>query len=153
MVTEVQTQGFYRPHKRVQLVCKDESRTQQHMADECDINLIVKRFEKTGILEHVNEHKGSYGDVADAPSYQEGMNLIIRADAMFMSLPAVVRAKFDNDPATFLAFADDPENHDEMVSMGLRKETPPVVEKAVEGAVAPEAEPAGKPEVAAEAAP
>ena len=143
-----QIKKAYEPHERVQLKCLDESRTKQAMRDECDVNKIMQQYEKNGLIEHVNKYQGSYADVADAPGYLEGMNTVIRANEMFDSLPSSVRNHFDNDPAIFLAFADDPANHAEMVSMGLRKEAPNPVEKVVAADPA-----AAKPPLEAEKAP
>lgn len=97
----------------------EPSMTQQHMAADCDINNIMSRFEKTGLLEHTNVYKGEYGDFADAVEYHEAMDMVIAAQDMFMSLPATIRARFDNDPSRFLDFVDNPQNRSEMASMGL----------------------------------
>ena len=103
----------------------DEGRTQQSFKDQCDVNKILDKFTRTGVLEHVSEYGGEYGDFVDAPGYHEAMNSVVEAQQMFEALPAKLRKRFENDPATFLAFMDDPANVDEMRSMGLLpKEVP-----------------------------
>lgn len=94
--------------------------TKQAMADECDINNIMRKFEKTGILTHVRRHGGNYGDFTNAPqSYHEAYQQILDAEEMFMEIPASIRKKFDNDPGKFLAFVEDPKNEAEMEKLGL----------------------------------
>jgi len=90
------------------------------MAPECDINSIMKKYERTGILEHRNRFEGAYGDFTSSPeSYHEAMNSVLLADEMFSTLPSKVRRRFHNDPAAFLEFTANPENAEEMVRMGL----------------------------------
>ena len=95
------------------------SLAKQSFKDECDINKIMLRYEQTGILEHAREHQGRYGDFLDVPTYQEALNGIQDAQEAFMSLPATVRDRFENEPAQFLAFAQEKKNFDELVEMGL----------------------------------
>ena len=98
----------------------EESRTNQSMAPDTDINNIMKRYEKTGLLDHVNRYQGDYGDFTNVPvDYHDAMNIVRAADEMFMSLPATVRSRFENDPGKFLAFVENPENASAMVEMGL----------------------------------
>lgn len=105
------------------------SRTQQHFKEECDVNLIMKRFERTGILDHLNQYQGRYGDFLDVPQdYQSAVNQVIAAQDMFMTLPGAVRALFENDPGKFLEFVDDPANAGRMVELGLARAPDQVVE-------------------------
>lgn len=109
----------YRPHKRIQLECLDASRAQQHMRDECNINLIMRKFEKTGALDHLNTHNGDYGDYTSYNGYHDAMNIVSEANEMFASIPSKIREQFKNDPSIFLQFAQDPTNVDQMIDLGL----------------------------------
>lgn len=133
---------------RVSIDCGSESRTKQSMGDECDINLIMAKYVKTGHLEHVNAHGASY-DFASGISYHEAITLVTEADQMFSELPAQTRGRFANDPAGFLDFVQDPANEAEMKEMGL------LVAEPTEEAILPEApvtpDPPVEPEEAAEA--
>jgi len=95
------------------------SMTKQSFAKECNINNIMARYEKTGIVEHVMEMPGQFGDVSEPLEYQEALNKVNAARSLFDSLPAQVRAKFDNEPFLFLEFAQNPENYGKLVEMGL----------------------------------
>lgn len=111
---------------RLPFYCTGPSRTKQANSAECDINNIMTRFEKTGIIDHVNRFPGGYGDYTGAPSdYHEAMDQVVSAQAMFLTLPARVRARFGNDPGAFLDFVADPANEAELVKMGLAKAAPP----------------------------
>lgn len=97
-----------------------ESMTRQEAKDECDINNIMKKFERTGMLDHRNQFQGQYGDYTNVPTdYHSAMNQVVAAEEMFLTVPAKVRAKFGNDPGAFLAFVSDPKNQDEMIELGL----------------------------------
>lgn len=92
---------------------------QQHQAADCDINNIMARYERDGLIPHVNQYQGQYGDFAEVYDYQTALNVVMNAEECFMSLPAQIRKRFDNDPGAFLDFVSDPLNRSEMVSMGL----------------------------------
>lgn len=94
------------------------SRTQQHFAEEVDINTIVKRFGLTGELPSGVPHV-LQGDFTNVVDFQSAMDIVVRAREAFMEQPASVRARFDNDPQKFLAFTSDRENLDEAIKLGL----------------------------------
>jgi len=99
----------YGPKDRVSISFPEVGRTKQSMVAECDINNIMQRFIKTGIIEHGNKHGARYG-FATSLDFREACDLIENAQHMFQDLPGKVRAKFDNDPARFLDFVQDPAN-------------------------------------------
>lgn len=141
------------PTPRVQFSTTGPSLTKQSHMKECDINLIMAKWEKTGILEHRNTHEGSYGDFTSAPGdYQESLNAVLDAETMFSELPSKIRRRFGNDPGQFLDFVQDPDNADEMVSLGLSDgpskdevlEDPPTPPKPAKTAPTPPPEPEPK---------
>jgi phage internal scaffolding protein len=95
-----------------------EARTKQSFKSECDINHIINKFHKTGILEHQRQILPRFMDVS-AVDYQEALNLTIEAGEMFEALPSQIRNMCDNDPAKFLQYIQDPKNKDELVKFGL----------------------------------
>lgn len=95
-----------------------DDKTKQSFGDECNINIIMHRYEKTGIIESGNIHPPQYGECS-AFDFQTSQNIIIQAQNMFNALPAAIRSKFDNDPHTMLGWCDDPQNHQEAVKLGL----------------------------------
>lgn len=105
--------------KRLTKKFTGESRTRQSFNDETNINNIMARFDKTGLIDHVNEHQGSYGDFSEISDYHTALNHVIQAQDSFNSLPSKLRAHFDNDPGLFLDFMTDPANTEEIKKMGL----------------------------------
>jgi phage internal scaffolding protein len=135
------TIGFKSPYSgsryRVSLEC-GPGLAQQHFKDECDVNRILAKYQKTGLIDHVNHFQGDYADLSAVPDFQESLNAVLDAQAAFDTLPSMIRKQFDNDPAAFLDFVHNPDNKDEMVKMGLAKAPVPFVEPVA--AVAPPAE-------------
>ncbi len=97
------------------------SLTKQSFKDECDVNRIMKNFEKTGHVDHLNNRAKLYGDFANAEDYHSSVNLVMDAQKSFDALPSEVRLRFDNQPAKFLEFANNPENMEELKTLGLTK--------------------------------
>lgn len=100
------------------LCCTDVTRTKQQFAEECDINTIVRRFNLTGQLPS-DVRAPQYADFEEAIDYHTAMNAIIEANDSFEQMTAEVRSKFNNDPAIFVDFCNDPKNIDAMIEMGL----------------------------------
>lgn len=103
------------------LVCKTAGRTKQSFKEECDINQIMKQWERTGVLTHENVSPPVYGDFSNASSYLDARQAVIDAQRAFDSLPSATRDRMDNDPAKLLAFLEDDSNNEEAVKLGLRK--------------------------------
>ena len=80
---------------------KGKSMTEQHHKKACDINTIMAKYNKTGLVDHVNRYEGTYGDVTGA-DFKAAQDLIANEKTKFAELPANVRAEFDNDPANYL---------------------------------------------------
>lgn len=114
---------------RVAIVFPETGRTKQAHKTECDINHIIKRYDKTGLIAHVNESTAVYGDFTDINEYQQSLNRVIEAQEAFMDLPSNVRKRFSNDPGEFFEFCTNPANMDEMIALGLaEKPIVPVVD-------------------------
>lgn len=105
-----------RSRGRVRTQFEGETRTKGSLKDDSDINLIMKRFERTGILPQVGG--GRFEDLQEV-DYQTAMNLTIEAGQAFASLPARMRERFGNDPAQLLRFLEDPRNREEAVALGI----------------------------------
>lgn len=133
--------GFFRPHDRMataytgklpdldgNLTVVPEPRTRQEFKDECDINNVIKHYKQTGQITHIaaRAQQGTYTDLPDPVDFQDAINLVMEAENAFASLPAKVRDRFGNDPERFLDFMSKPENQDEMISLGLAKDTRPL---------------------------
>lgn len=111
---------------RVQLETGNESMTQQNFKDECDINNILKKYKRTGLVEHVASHGGRYEDLSQPVDYQTALNVVISAQAAFDSLPSDIRKQFGNNPQEFLEFVNNPDNQAKMADLGLIPQEEPL---------------------------
>lgn len=109
------------------LKCPEPTLTQQQYLEETDINYITDKFMRTGELpQELNMPQP--GDFTGIFDFQSAMNLVVQAKQEFMTLPAKIRSRFDNDPAKILAFLDDESNRDEAIALGLVKRPEPLPE-------------------------
>lgn len=138
--------SMYCEHDPVDFTCANDGMTRQEFADECDINVILQTYEKTGVLTHVARGAPQYLDVSNVPDLAGAMAYMFDAEAAFMSLPAMVRKEFDNDPLKFVDFAVDPANIARMREWGLAAPEKPVqAPPAAAPGVAPGGEPGAQP--------
>lgn len=114
---------FARRSDECGLCCNDPSLTVQADAEDADINVIVHRFGLTGEMP-VGMRVPQYQDYEGVFDFRTAQEQILYAQREFMSMPAEVRRRFENNPQVFLEFAADPANVDAMVEMGLAIEKP-----------------------------
>jgi len=107
-----------RLRKRVQTLNTEPSLTQQHFKDDCDINNIINKYEKTGQLPLSNK-VGRYADYSELTDYQGMLQTIQDAQDAFMELPALIRSKFRNNPGEMINFLQNPNNREEAIKLGL----------------------------------
>lgn len=137
----IKIRSAYSPRLRVVAVTGEKSMAQQNMKDECDVNNILAKYQKTGLISHLNDNAGSYDNFTGYQDYHSSMNQVLEAQASFLMLPSSIRKKFANDPAQFMEFVRDPENAKELVEMGLANEivAPEVLTPPSEGTTTSEA--------------
>lgn len=108
---------------RVQKNFSLPSRTQQSFKSECDINQIMKRFKRVNNGDFLNSYSqaqgGRFDDFSDVSDYRTALDRVKRADEAFGALPSNLRKRFNHDSGAFLDFCLNPENVDEMCSLGL----------------------------------
>lgn len=111
----------YSPRKRSGITEAGESKAVQYFKDDCDINNIIRKH-SNGQPVSCMRAPPRYGDFSEVVDYQTAQNALIQADNAFMSLPAEIRARFDNSPHKFVEFCMDQDNLEEMRRMGLAPE-------------------------------
>jgi len=104
----------------------EPSRTRQEFAADCDINNIMAQYQTTGFLpNNLNTRDPQYLDLSNTPTrLQDALALVEEARTAFMQLPAQLRREMDNDPVNFVAWAQNPENADELRKYGLAEPLP-----------------------------
>ena len=100
------------------LRCDDPSLTQQQFKEEADINTIVDRFMKSGVMP-TPVNMPQFMDYEGVFDFQTAMNAVRAADENFMRMDAKIRARFNNSPQEFLEFFANPENTQEAIRLGL----------------------------------
>lgn len=105
----------------------EPSKTDQSFKDDCDVNVILSRYMRTGLSPFKNEGKGGYADVSEVPDLLTAHTQLKEAKAIFDQLPAQVRKKLENNPLALQSYLDDPDNFDEALELGLivKKEAHP----------------------------
>ena len=94
-------------------------RTEQSHKEELNINNILAKFQRTGVIDHVKEHGPQYADVP-AIDYREAMEIVTSSNSMFEELPSRARKYFNNDPAQFLETMQNPETKPQVLhELGL----------------------------------
>lgn len=109
---------------------KAVSRTQQQFAKEADINFIMSRYMKTGVLvdpAKISSRTAVFDDFSSVDDYRTMHDKVINAQQAFQALPAKLRARMNNDPAEFVAFVEDEANKDECIKLGLKVKSKEVV--------------------------
>ena len=107
---------YYREHGRPEEKDYSDGRTKQAFVDECSINKILARYQKTGALSHVNQHGAQYGEFADLDYL--GLQLRLKeAENLFEKLPGEVKREFHQNPGEFFEFVNDPDNKERLTEL------------------------------------
>lgn len=113
------------------VVCGQPTKTKQSLKRDCDINYIVDRFLKTGILDHVASSDGYFsGDFVCPTDYQNALEVLSKAEEQFEALPVQVRSRYSNLGAFMKEF--DGLSVEDVKALGLTKEGMPVDQAKVE---------------------
>lgn len=119
----------YGKRERVSYETSGDSLTQQHFKQEVDIKNIIRKYDRTGLVQNVRKGQAMYGDfTASVNEYADALNLVIQAQENFAQLPSKIREAFGNDPGRYLEEVGNPDNNEKMYELGL-KERPAVKEK------------------------
>lgn len=107
-------------HRVVVDCSKDEIIVEQSHAKEVDINNIIKKhgidlIAKTNLLQSQDFR---FDDVT-GNDFQEALFKIKKAESSFNAMPSNLRKQFNNNPAEFLDFVQNPDNASALVEMGL----------------------------------
>lgn len=98
----------------------EEKRTKEAFAEESDINNIMARYKRSGVIDHLAYSAPMYGDFDNAIDYMDAKNRLIAADESFNALAAHIRDRFGNDPGRLITFMSDmPANEKEAQELGL----------------------------------
>lgn len=120
---------FSERYEKKGITFSEPSRTKQQFKEQSDINNILKRYQATGILDHVSKFQPVYADVADYGDLTHAFEIVNNASEAFNALPSELRFELDNDPRKLVEFIKDPNNAERCIKYGLfDKPTMEVVE-------------------------
>lgn len=103
------------------LTCDDLSKTQQDFLPDCDLDAIVRKFMRTGVIDPgLVKAIGHFMDVTEVTDYASAQRFLASANSMFENLPAHVRHHFNDDPSQMLAFINDASNREAAEAMGFK---------------------------------
>jgi phage internal scaffolding protein len=106
--------------RKVITVTDETKMVEQSQAELTKVENLLEYAKRNGLLRHAVKYEGEYDDIGPS-TYLEALQITAKADQMFQALPNEIRVKHGNKPESFLAWAQDPKNADEMISMGILK--------------------------------
>lgn len=115
----------YEPNIDVGIEIQGESKTLQEFKNDCDINVIMEKIKcgidptPASVMRGSLKRQPIYGDFTMFGDFSAMQNKILQAEEMFASLPAQIRAKFGDNPASLIEFVNNPENREECEKLGL----------------------------------
>lgn len=99
--------------------------TSQAEKDNCDLNVLVRRFGVGPLMKPVDAK--AFGFLSSELDLRTALQTVADAESAFMSLPASVRKRFDNDPLGLLAAIQDPTRRLELEELGVFKAAVPPI--------------------------
>lgn len=104
-----------------------ESMTQQHFAEEVDINNIVAKYNRSGIITHVRAAQEKFGPLPELSEYAVHLDKVAKAQQAFEMLPAELRNHFNNSIPGFFKYISEEKNFDQCVEWGIYEPKEPKV--------------------------
>jgi len=92
--------------------------TEQAHKEQCDVNKIITKYDKHGVIQHVSNFEAQYGDVSGV-EFKKAQDQVIYAQKLFDQLPSYLRKRFENSPQKLLSFMDNPDNREEAINLGM----------------------------------
>lgn len=92
--------------------------TEQAHKNQCDVNMIIAKYDKTGLISHTTRFEAQFGDMRGV-DYKTALDKVLAAKNMFDDMPSHVRNRFNNNPEEFLTFFENEANRDEAIKLGL----------------------------------
>lgn len=136
---QVKIKSRYKNHspREFAFTCEGESLTQQQFIEECDVNNILAKYKRTGLVTHLAKHSGNFGDFSNVDDYQTSLSKIMQAQQSFEMLPSELRSKFGNDPGKLIEFMADEKNIEDCYKFGLkiRPEKKETIQESMEKAL------------------
>ncbi len=89
----------------------------QSEKESSNINVIMSRYARTGVMPVVSR-QAMYGEI-DSLDFKDALDVVRAGEHAFSQLSSKVRRRFNNDPAEYLSFLEDPNNLAEAEFLGI----------------------------------
>lgn len=109
----------YSPRIGIVVETGDESPTQQHFKDQCDINKIARSIEATGSSEHVKQARERYGDFTELFDVGTNFDRAAKAEQLFQQVPVELRKRVGHTIPGLFEFIQKQENFEDCVKFGI----------------------------------
>lgn len=107
----------------VQFKTEGESMTEQCHKDECNINSLLAKYDKTGFIRNLNPNQPFYGEFSQDASLQENIHIARDVEDYFKKLPADVRTLFNNKATNLVEALADNSMDEKLRELGIRENT------------------------------
>ena len=94
-----------------------DGRTKQAFKDTTDINKLLAKAQKGEAISHLAKHGAMYGDFTDIDDLLTAQTRLKKGEEIFNKLPGEVRREFNQSPAEFFNFVNDPKNVDDLENL------------------------------------
>lgn len=111
------------------------SRTIQSQKSGADINNIMKKYTKTGVLGDpltASLRKPMYGDFSQCLDYQSSLNKLIQVKRDFDELPIEVKKACNNDPQKLVDLVTKEELREDAYHYGILERPKPIINNDIE---------------------
>lgn len=92
----------HRKRRRVSIDLSQGGRTDQSSRDECDINVLMRRYGRAGSMPQAGNMM--YGNFSSVTDYMDAKIMVQQAERDFAEVPSEIRARFGNSPEAMLDF-------------------------------------------------
>ncbi len=99
-----------------------KSLTKTEFTKDANINQIIKKHDKTGILGNpltACTIQPQFGDMTNSITLYDMQLKLKTAGEEFLALPTKIRDRFHNDPGELIDFMSNPDNKEEAIKLGL----------------------------------
>lgn len=110
----------------------ERSKAKPEFAKDANINRLMAKYKRTGIIDPLIYRDMKYGDFASGSDFAEMAIKVTDAQEEFLSLPSHIRNRFQNNPVKLLDFLADPKNDEEAIKLGL-KDRPKITHDYIDG--------------------
>lgn len=94
-----------------------DGRTKQAFKDSTDINKILVKAQKGDTISHLAKHGAVYGDFSDIDDLLTAQTRLATGQRIFDQLPGEIRREFEQSPAKFYNYVNDPANADQLANL------------------------------------